>query len=364
MPEKKKANGDGTLRQRPGGRWEYRAVVGTDLDGKPIRKSFYASTKTEAKQAHKEYLKAKPHSAPIEKVKTVGEWAVHWLEIYKRGKVSFGTYKNYKLYVDKHIVPALGRLKLDEVRPAHIQKFYKDKSELSASARHHLHIAVAAIFETAMDNGFCTSNPAKKADWGGLKKKEVDVFSETEIKNILEFAKTHPDGHLVTLLLYTGLRMGELLALQWSDIDKENGIIKVERSVARKEGGGYIIKTTKTDKARCVAISPNLQSVLDSVPRRGLFVLTTENGNHYLERSFARYYEKFFTDLNAALGDNTVRYMSPHKCRHTFATYMLKGGADLRAVQTLLGHSAISTTEIYTHVDTSDLKRNVKMLKY
>lgn len=85
------------------------------MDGKPLRKSFYGEKQTDAKKGYKEWLKT-PKSVLIEKVKTVGEWSEHWLEIYKKDKVSYGTYKNYKLYVEKHIIPALGTLKLDQVK--------------------------------------------------------------------------------------------------------------------------------------------------------------------------------------------------------------------------------------------------------
>ena len=73
--------------------------------------------------------------------------------------------------------------------------------------------------------------------------------------------------------------------------------------------------------------------------------------------SFRRQYDKFFSDL-------PIRKLSPHKLRHTYATYLIKGGAELRAVQTLLGHSSVRVTEIYTHVDTREQRRAKPKLAY
>jgi hypothetical protein len=115
----RKANGEGTLRQRKDGTWEYRIVVGTGLDGKPVRKSFYSKTKTGGKTAYKEYLKTA--TVAIEKIMTVGEWAPKWLDVYKKGKIAYKSYKSYKYYIEHYITPAIGHLKIDGVRPVHLE---------------------------------------------------------------------------------------------------------------------------------------------------------------------------------------------------------------------------------------------------
>lgn len=154
----RKANGDGSLRKKKEGLWEYRVVTGYDAAQNPIRKSFYGKGKTEAKNKYKEWLK-KSGQPQIEKIKTLGEWAVQWLEIYKKGKVEDGTYRNYAHYVNNHIIPGLGNLKFEQIKPAHIEKLLKSKSELSKSAQRHIKITLGAIFETAIDNGVLLSKP-------------------------------------------------------------------------------------------------------------------------------------------------------------------------------------------------------------
>ena len=216
----RKANGDGSLREKKNGLWEFRVVVGYDIDQKPIRKSFYGKTKTEPKKKYNEWLK-QSGQPQIEKVVTLGEWATQWLEIYKKGKVEDGTYRNYAHYVNKHIVPALGYLKFEDIRPAHVEKFMRGKSSLSASAQQHIKIALGAIFDTAIDNGFCVSNPCRKITIKKDKGKTPNVFGASDIASLLELAPSVEHGQVIELLLYTGMRIGEAAALQWRDIDRK-----------------------------------------------------------------------------------------------------------------------------------------------
>lgn len=361
---KRSANGDGTLRERKDGRWEYRVVVGYDEIQKPIRKSFYGKNQTEAKKKYREWLQ-KPEKVRIEKAATVGEWAAVWLDVYKKDKVEYGTYRNYKMYVDKHIIPSIGKLKLEDVKPAHIEKLMKKASSLSRSAQQHIKIALNGIFETAMDNHLCSTNPARKVTLKKMPKKEPEVFTASEISKILSTAPAVKDGYIVELLLYTGMRIGEAAALQWVDIDRENGIIYIRRSVARKDGGGYEVKSTKSGMERQIGITDKLSRLLGTIPRNSLYVLGTDAGTIPNTFELSKRYMAAISAINAILGpEESVRELTAHKCRHTYATYLLKGGANLRQVQQLLGHSSVVVTEIYTHIDTDDVKNSVTKLPY
>ena len=353
---KRQSNGTGTFKIRKDGTVEYKVSLGSGINGAPIRKSFYGKYKADAIAKYKEWLK-ESGNVPIEKVETVKEWAYLWLELYKKNNVAYGTYHDYKMYIDNHIVPALGRLKLTQVRPAHIKQFYNDKNRvnLSQSAIRYINITLKGIFDSAVKNHYCNESPI-----GIIKKpkscaEQIKVFSPEQIKSILSDAPHHENGICVLLLLYTGLRMGELLALHWSDI--KDGVITVRQSLAKAEGGGYELKSTKSGKVRYVGVTQNLQNIFDGIPKTSLYVLSGKGGNPVTIDGFSWRYKKFFTDTNNF-------YLSPHKCRHTYATYLIKGGADLRSVQDLLGHSSVSVTEIYTHVDTDDIKNNVRKLGY
>lgn len=370
----RKANGDGSLHRRDNGTWEYKVCVGRNLENKLIRKSFYGTTKSEAKEKYKLWLQNKDKEAPIEKVKTVSQWAMHWLKVYKKDLVTYKSYCNYELYVNDHIVPALGTLRLEDVRPAHIQKLINEKSTLSASALNHIKIALNGIFETAVKNRLCESNPADDVRLPQKVQKTPEVFSKDEIERILKFAPTDKHGHYIQLLLYTGLRVSELLALQWADVDLENEVLYINKTLRQAENENTtdksrvyeLVNTTKTGRVRTISISQKCCGILKAVPRKGIFVICDSASSGFIGPScFDSRYRRFFERLNGALPEKErVRALSPHKARHTYATHLLSGGADLRVIQELLGHSKITTTEIYTHVDIDQQKKSVLKLNY
>lgn len=350
----RRAKGTGSIRKKANGIYEYRVCLGIGIDGKNIYKSFYSKKQKEAIQKYKNWLQENENT-PIEKVTTVAEWSKKWLEIYKKDKVQYNTYSNYKMYVEKHIIPALGHLKLEQVRPAHIEQFFLMKKQLSNSAQHHINIALKNIFETAIENRLCVSNPVSALKVPRKQEKEIDVFSKDEIENIINKANSHKYGYLVLLLLYTGLRINEMTALQWNDVDIENEIITIRHAFTRSQNG-WILKSPKSGKIRYVGITSPLKSILSSIPKESLFVVS-ENRNNLTMHQYEKRYKSFFDDTG-------IRYLSPHKCRHTYATYLLRGGADLRAVQSLLGHSSTTVTEIYTHINVDDIKNNTLKLGY
>lgn len=402
--------GDGSLKMRKDGRWEYRVVVGMDGDMKPIRKSFYSKDKSGAgaKKLYREWLA--DQSAPIERVKTVKQWAEYWLATYKKDQVAYKSYRNYCLYVNKHIIPALGNKKLDDVRPAHIAKLYQDKASLSASAKRHISIALNGIFDTAIDNRLCSHNPCHKAKLPKTPKKAPRAWSAAQVAQILAFAPEHEYGPLVEALLYTGLREGELSALTWEDVHIEEKYLEITKTVAEVEPEPdeptrvmvgkvekvrhkYGIKTCpKSGRDRVVVLTPNGAELFKSLPHTGRYIFgyrpkpkrgnekISAIGNTFLTpNQFRHRYETFFRALDAHLkeewdkqqlqGEPPEKYvpfpvLSPHKCRHTYATHLLADCGNMRAVQEQLGHADISTTEIYTQVDMASRANNVEMLKY
>ena len=352
----KNANGDGSIRQRPDGRWELRATVGKGIDGKQIRKSFYGDKQSEVKLKYKNFL-AKS-SVPIDRISTVKEWAEFWLEISKKDKISYKGYYNYTLYINNHIIPEIGDLALGQVRPAHIEKLLKEKQKLSYSAQHHILMILKIIFKSAIKNHLCVDDPTEDIKITKEEKLNTEVFSTENINDILEAAEKHEYGFYIQSLLYSGMRMGELRALKWEDIDLKNDIIHIARAAAEAETG-EIIKSTKTKKDRYVGINKNFKKILlkQYKNKTSEFVIAGDNDGFLRSHQFGYRYRKFFKD-------NNIPYLSPHKCRHTYATYLVKNGTDIRTVQELLGHVKINTTQRYTQVDMDMIKSGVKKLKY
>jgi hypothetical protein len=167
----RKANGEGSLRQRKDGIWEYRAAVGRGLDGKVVRKSFYSKTKTGGKNAYREYLKTSP--VAIEKIMTVGEWAPKWLEVYKKDKIAYKSYKSYKYYIKRYVAPAVGHLKLDAVRPVHLEVLMTSLHGKSWAMRRDIVTILRGVFKSAVANFYCAADPSESLSSGKKTQKEV-----------------------------------------------------------------------------------------------------------------------------------------------------------------------------------------------
>lgn len=353
---RRQKNGTGSFYHRKDGTVQYRVYLGTGADGKPFRPSFYGKDEKEALQAYKAWEKNSGNT-PIERVKTVGDWADKWLELYKKDKVAYSTYRNYKMYVENHIKPKLGKLKFESVRPAHIEQFYtRLPKDMSYSARRHINIALSGIFNTAVENRLCSENPVKPMKMPIRDPEAVKAFTVSQVDQIIKSAAGHKYGMYVLFPLYTGMRISEITALLWSSIDFDNMQITIKSAMTRAEDGGYEVGETKSRKIRIVPISEKFKAMLESMPKTGLYVFS-DKGKPLTLHQYEWRYQTFFRETGNF-------FLSPHKCRHTYATYLLRGGADLRVIQSLLGHSTVGVTEIYTHVNVDDLKNNIAKLGY
>jgi integrase/recombinase XerD len=155
------------------------------------------------------------------------------------------------------------------------------------------------------------------------------------------------DRAMLELLYATGLRVSELCGLTLNDVDLEARVLK-----ARGKG----------NKERMVPVgAPAATAVRDYLVggtrdrllhgRRSLDLFVSPRGHRLTRQGFAKLLDKH------ARKAGIRRRISPHKLRHSFATHLLAGGADLRAVQAMLGHADVATTQIYTHVETSQARR-------
>ncbi len=352
-------NGDGTYSLRPDGRFMFR--VTTEIG---IRKTFYGKTKSECKRKYDEFLAG--NTDALTKVKVFSEWSLQWLEIYAKNNVGYGTYSEYKIIIEKNLNPVLGKLKLSAIKPAHLQNVINTNSEYSPSRLKKIKFLLSAIMSRAVENSYCSKDISQNIKLPTFEKKEIEVFSAQHVKTLLEFAPKHQFGLAVMMLLFTGMRRGEILALQWNNIDIENGLIHVCQVVSKNEDGWCLNPFTKNKKTRYVPIGAELKAAFEATKKENLFMFSSTRWGFMSPDMFELRYKQFFEDMNRGLeSEKQVPIMSPHKCRHTFASYLLKGGVDLKIIQELLGHSEISTTaNVYTHVDTQGLKDNITKLNY
>lgn len=191
--------------------------------------------------------------------------------------------------------------------------------------------------------------------------KTRQAFSAEEVRSILTFASIYEHKRIATgiiVLLTTGLRRGELLGLKSSDI--KGNILTVNRSVYLIGNKAHVEEhLAKTEHSlRSIPLLPEVRLRLHTLPHTGEYLFGTKAGTLLNPRNFSRDYERFFQHLRDA--DPSVRYLSPHCCRHTFATLSRTAGADLRVIQELLGHTSISTTARYSHADIKSMEHAMR----
>lgn len=157
-----------------------------------------------AKKKYREWLKTSGGDT-VESVKTVAQWSKMWLETYKKGKVAYGTYANYEFYTNTYIVPALGKMKMDAVRPHHIAEFYSSVAELSNSAKNEIRVCLNGIFKTGRKNRLCLTNPAEDETFSRTPSQAPKSHTLEDVKKILDFAPSHKWGSYVYPNIYPNI---------------------------------------------------------------------------------------------------------------------------------------------------------------
>ncbi len=225
------------------------------------------------------------------------------------------------------------------------------KSGLAARSRARHLVAIRGLYRFLVQEKILRNDPARLIDLPRTSLKLPDVLSREEIEVLIQAPDTDKplgarDAAMLELLYAAGLRVSELTNLKLQDINLEAGFVRVfgkgakERIVPigmqAKEKIEYYLKTVRSKRLKQQS-SPYLFIARANRPM-------TRQGFWKLLRRYA---------LQAGLN----KKITPHSLRHSFASHLLEGGADLRAVQIMLGHVDISTTQIYTHVTRDHLKQ-------
>jgi integrase/recombinase XerD len=252
-------------------------------------------------------------------------------------------------YREIHIAP-------EQVTLQHLQAFLKWVHELgmTSTSQARMISGIRAFYKYLLLEGAIRTNPADLLDSPKIGRKLPDTLSVTEIESILNVIDlSKPDGErnraMLEVLYGCGLRVSELVNLRISDIHMKEGFISVSG-----KGNKQRLVPLGNPAAKQISIYKDLVRVHQPVKKGNEDVLFLNKFGAKISRVMVFYIIKDLVE-KAGIRKN----ISPHTFRHSFATHLVEGGADLRAVQEMLGHSSILTTEIYTHLDRDYLRSNI-----
>ncbi|WP_298023122.1 site-specific integrase [uncultured Dysosmobacter sp.] len=366
---KRRKRGDGSIHLRKDGRWEGRYVVGYNEKGLPVTKNVLAKTKTECTAKLKQLRDGIQAPAPDQPKPSIllGDWLDLWYQRHKKPNLRPNTQMSYEQRIYQHIIPTLGSTQLNKLTTADIQKFYADLKQggrllraelygegLSDQTVRGIHTTLHAALDKAVTEKLIFRNPADGCRLPSAKAREMQVLTPEEIQRLLIQAKEDGCYELLLLELSTGLRRGEICALQWDDLNFKTGALRVGRQVHRVKGE-LVISQPKTKSSMRSVILPSpvlnvLKEYKKTVTSRWMFPSPVSEDS---PRDPTAVRKRLRTILERA----QCKHVRFHDLRHTFATASLEHGMDIKTLSTIIGHVSSSTTlNIYAHV-TDEMRR-------
>ena len=304
------------------------------------RKYFYGKTKAEVLRKLRDYKEDQEHGVSFKSV------AEKWWKNHEK-TLAYNTAKSYKPAKERAI-DAFGDRSAKDITPQEISVFIKafSRDRADKTAKTQL-LVLRLIFNYGVEIGALPFNPARELSVpGNLPKRKVTSPSSADIKRVKESTDC-TFGMFAYWALYTGMRRGELLALEWSDVDIEARRIKITKSLYHVSNKPHI-KEPKTKTS--VGEVPILDALLSKItPSKGL-VFPNEKGEYITETQFQRLWELYQKESGVEA--------TPHQFRHAYATMLFEAGIPPEEAQALLRHAQLSTTmDIYTDLRDAQLKK-------
>lgn len=342
--------------------WEARFTAGRDPGtGKQIQRSITGKTQKEVAQRLKAAtmaVDAGTYTAPVKM--TVGAWLDTWAEDYLGGAKP-ATVSKYSSIIKKHIKPALGAVGLSTLRPHMVQKFINGLGPgLSPASVRLVYKVLHMALEKAVKLGYIPRNPASDCELPRMQQKEIHPLDDEQAAALLHAVRGGRLELLISVDLFTGLRLSELLGLTWDCVDTKQGTLNINKQLARPEhrGENGPFASPKNGKSRTITPAPSVLKTLKEQRRRQAemqikagplwdnahnLVFTDEIGRPLHQRAVSDWF-------HAAAKEAGLVGARFHDLRHTYAVNAIRAGDDIKTVQGNLGHaSAGFTLDRYGH---------------
>ena len=335
---KKRANGEGSIRKKPSGRWEGRYTQGIDpVTGRAIQKSVSAKTQAECKEKLAKAIREN-RGVPIHHTGdyTVADWCHLWFETYSKPNIRYNTAKGYEGIIEHHIIPAIGAIKLRQLSSIHIQRMYNETKEngrmqrgskqngkaLSNTFVRRVHAVLQAALKQAVKERLIPYNPCENCRIPPKDKKEMTILPPEKIGRYLQEAEKYGVLPMFYLELSSGLRRGELLALQWTDLNVKERILTVNKQVTRMEGELDVTEPKTKNSVRKVALSQQAVDLLvqehEQHPDNPILFPSPRTGGYWSPDAVSRINRKLLK--NAGIEEH-VRF---HDLRHPYVKHTTK----------------------------------------
>lgn len=302
------------------------------------------------------------------------DWVVGWLK-YKKDYVKESTHANYANVIYNHLIPDLGDIYLQDISHNELQKYILDKLKsgrvatdkgLSEKTVKDIMMVLKSSLKYAMNEGKMSQINLDFIYPKNHRKQKIYVLTKREQRKITEYAlnNLNPRNAGILISLYSGIRIGELCALKWSDIDFKNNIIHINKTLQRiylknvnEVTSRIVVSPPKTIHSnRDIPMSRDFAAIIKPLKVNPKFYVLSST----LEGVEPRAYRKYF---NTTLKKLKMKPINFHSLRHTFATNCISLGVDYKTVSELLGHSDISITlNLYVHPNLSQKKKCMNMI--
>lgn len=286
---------------------------------------------------------------------TIKELLFMWLDNYEKERVKPRTYSRYQSIIELHLVPEFSDINIENLKRRAIQEFLTKKKkegnllsgkELSSASINLMLTVLSMAFEYAIDMEICVDNPCVRLKRIPEDSKKIEAFTRDEQKKIETYIKSSDDRRLFGILLdfYSGMRIGELIALEWKDVDFDKGLIYINKTAYRDksktgEWEVYIDKPKTKSSERVIPLPTCIIELMKeySITSKSDYVIENKKS----ERMSIRSYQYIFEKITEKVG---VRKLNFHAIRHTFATRAIECGMDIKTLSEIMGHKSASIT--------------------